>query len=68
MSTAKRRPRSQASASPIAPRLVLVGGTEGDRSDRIEAVRRRIRSGYYERRDIRDSLARAVIDALRDDD
>ena len=68
MSTPKRRPRTRASETSAAPRLVLVGGTEGDRSNRIEAVRRRIRSGYYERHDIRESLARAVIDALRDDD
>lgn len=68
MSTAKRRPRTRANQARTAPTLVLVGGTEGDRSDRIEAVRRRIRSGYYERRDIRESLARAVMHALRNDD
>lgn len=67
MTTAKRRPRTRASEVRTEPRLVLVGGTEGARSERIEAVRRRIRSGYYERADIRDSLARAVLDALRED-
>ncbi len=62
------RARTRTTAAAPRPMLQLVGGSDGNRSSRIDAVRKRIRAGYYDRRDIKESLARAVIDALRDED
>ncbi len=70
MNSTRRSTRARTRTTTASPRpmLKLVGGTEPDRTTRIDAVRKRIRAGYYDRRDIKETLARAVIDALRDED
>jgi hypothetical protein len=68
MTTARRSTSVRRAKERPAPRLRIVETRVAGRSDRIAGIRRRIRAGYYERLDIKESLARAVIEALRDED
>jgi len=56
----KRRIASSADASAPAPARIL-------RLSKVDAVRRRIANGYYDRDEVRDRLAHAVLEAIRED-
>jgi len=68
MSTPRRRA--------LSPKARSQGGSERSASSepakllrlsRVDAVRRRIANGYYDRDEVRDRLAHAVLEAIREE-
>lgn len=64
-STRRRTPRSSRAAT--TSRLEIGPDSRLVRLPRVRAAQRRIESGYYDREDVRDRLARAVLKALLTD-
>ena len=62
----RRRPRTPANVPARGPVDASEGPREVIRLARVRAARERIQSGYYERREVKSSLARALLAALRD--
>ena len=61
--TTTRRRTSSAGPRPLQPKRQEIGSTL-IRLPRVRSAQRRIASGYYDREDVRDRLAVAVLKAL----
>ena len=63
MTTTRRRPQRSTRSAPPASRPVT--GPPPVRLTRVRTVLKRIATGYYDRDDVRDRLAAAVLKELR---
>ncbi len=63
MSTSRRSPKTRGSqpAAEVKPALELV------RLSRVAAAQKRVAAGYYDRDEVRDRLAEAVLEVIRRD-
>lgn len=68
MTTPRRRGPSKLPRRLAVPELVATQDAgKVIALSRVEAVRRRIANGYYDRDEVRDRLAHAVLEAIREE-